>query len=273
MPMDAPISVVIPCYCCSQTILRAVLSVLDQTYLPKEVILVNDCSPDQGLTLQELRNISEKYVIIPFIIVSLDVNMGPGIARNMGWDQASQPYVAFLDADDTWHPRKLEIQYKWLHAHPAIVLSGHYSLEADQRSQVNKEHPSNGDIEADEILFWDMFVSNRFATRTVMVRSDLPFRFKEKKYSEDSLLWLEIIIAGYKAVVLKANLALSYRPEFSQGGYSGSLWAHEKRELNSWLFLYRNGKIALTTYFFAISWCLTKYLRRVLVRFGRSLII
>ncbi len=53
--MYVPVSVVIPCYCCEDTIERSVVSVMNQTGLPIEVILVDDASPDQGRTLSKLR--------------------------------------------------------------------------------------------------------------------------------------------------------------------------------------------------------------------------
>ena len=47
-----PVSVIIPCYCCSETLQRAVFSVFSQTDLPCEIVLVNDASPDAGMTQQ-----------------------------------------------------------------------------------------------------------------------------------------------------------------------------------------------------------------------------
>ncbi|MFM7439000.1 MAG: glycosyltransferase family 2 protein, partial [Snowella sp.] len=47
--MQAPVSVIIPCYCCTKTIGRAVQSVFQQSLPPVEVILVNDASPDDTL--------------------------------------------------------------------------------------------------------------------------------------------------------------------------------------------------------------------------------
>ncbi|MHB1099234.1 MAG: glycosyltransferase family 2 protein, partial [Burkholderiales bacterium] len=107
-----PVSVIIPCYRCAETIARAVDSVLKQTLPPEEILLVEDCSGDDGNTLAVLHSLQQNN---PFIrVIPLAKNGGPAAARNAGWDAAKQPYIAFLDADDAWHPKKLEIQYSWM---------------------------------------------------------------------------------------------------------------------------------------------------------------
>ena len=61
MNSRAPVSVIIPCFCCASTIGRAVKSILSQTVLPAELILVDDYSNDGGLTVAELKKIQEQY--------------------------------------------------------------------------------------------------------------------------------------------------------------------------------------------------------------------
>ncbi|MBC7511115.1 MAG: glycosyltransferase family 2 protein, partial [Ferruginibacter sp.] len=120
----APVSVVIPCYRCTSTIRRAILSIAGQTRRPAEIILVDDASPDE--TLRVLYEIEREYS--GWIkVISSKMNLGPAAARNIGWNLASQPFIAFLDSDDAWHPKKIEIQYYYMHKHPRISLSGHSS--------------------------------------------------------------------------------------------------------------------------------------------------
>src|SRR5262245_4665161 len=123
-----PVSAVIPCYRCRGTIHRALDSVAAQTALPREVILVDDCSADG--TAEAIGRIASEYPDGWVRVLTLPVNGGPGRARNAGWDAAAQPYVAFLDADDSWHRSKLEIQYGWMRANPHVVLTGHPSARA-----------------------------------------------------------------------------------------------------------------------------------------------
>ena len=99
--MSASVSVVIPFYDGAQTIQRAVDSLANQTVRPKEVVIVDDCSP---VPVPEIR--SE----LPVRVERLARNRGIAGARNQGIRVASGDWVGFLDQDDEWHPRKLEWQ-------------------------------------------------------------------------------------------------------------------------------------------------------------------
>ena len=187
---------------------------------------------------------------------------GPGGARNAGLGCATQPWVAFLDADDAWHPQKIEIQYNWVLKHPETVLCGHTTVVAS-----SEEFLPEICIEpkASTVSFLQMLIANRFPTRSVMMRSDLPFQFGGKEVTEDYLLWLEVVLSGLPAYRLDVPLAISFRPDFSPGGYSGQLWRHEKRELRAWWILRQRRLICLTTWLLATTWSLLKYARRVLM--------
>ncbi len=252
--MAIPVSVVIPCYKCTDTVHQVVQSILDQTVRPSEIILVDDASADG--TKEVIAALAEKHR--PFIkSLSLERNGGPGIARNAGWAEACQPWIAFLDADDVWHPRKLEVQWDWIEAHPDAVLCGHRS---EFIQQPLPEIPES--IQSLRLSGRQMLISNRLPTRSVMIKRDLPFRFQGKEVTEDYLLWLQIVLAGYPSYLLDACLAFSLRPEFSPGGYSGQLWKHEKRELNALNVLYKEHLLGRVSVGLWSIWSYFKYLRR-----------
>jgi glycosyltransferase involved in cell wall biosynthesis len=259
--MYIPVSVIIPCFCSANTVERAVRSVINQTVLPSQIILIDDASNDGSSEL--LHKLKNDNPTVNIVVDQMAHNMGPGIARNHGWGLASQPWLAFLDADDAWHPLKLEICWKWIQDHPETALLGH------QTNQV-QEGVALGEISLPDIVhgqtisFLQMFIANRFYTRAVMLRRDLPYRFRDRQYTEDYLLWLEIVLSRATSYVLNQPLALSYRPEYSAGGYSGQLWIHEKRELRAWQYLYEQGKISVLIAAIAQIWSYIKYLRRVL---------
>src|SRR5690625_1846763 len=95
------IAVVIPCYCAHRVVDRCLRSVMSQTILPRQIILVDDASPDNGLTVRALRRLKDEFSSTTRIdIVLLPKNSGPSGARNAGWDLSEQEFVAFLDADD-----------------------------------------------------------------------------------------------------------------------------------------------------------------------------
>lgn len=103
----ADVSVIIPVYNSGEEAFRAVSSIAKQTLLPKEVILIDDCSPDQKQVKKWFSKIETTFKNeFKIIFLFQKVNGGAGEARNRGWEIASGKYVAFLDSDDIWHPKK-----------------------------------------------------------------------------------------------------------------------------------------------------------------------
>ncbi len=117
--MNCPkVSVIIPSYNSSETIRRALNSVLTQTYSDIEVIIVDDCSMDDTVEiLKNYRNMDPRVKLL-----STDINGGPGVARNVALKQARGEYIAFLDSDDFWLPEKLERQLKSFDD-PKVIIS------------------------------------------------------------------------------------------------------------------------------------------------------
>jgi len=252
----APITVIIPCYRCRMEVGRALDSVLSQTLQPAEILLIDDGSGDG--TLDVLRWLELAHAMRVKVIAQT-TNGGPGLARNAGWEAATQPWLAFLDADDVWHPRKLEIQWRWLAAHPEVVLCGHDS----RFTEGPIDHAVDDPPLATRLTSGLMLITNRLPTRSVMLRRDLPFRFQGRDVTEDYLLWLQIILADLPAYRLELCLAYSLRPDFSSGGYSGQLWTHEKRELAALQMLRAAGNLSWLLFLLACCWSFLKFLRRL----------
>jgi glycosyltransferase involved in cell wall biosynthesis len=264
-PTRIPVSVVIPCYCCSDTIERALDSVLQQTCLPQEIILVEDGSPDDGKTWACLASLSNKYGgRLSIHVIRLEANQGAATARNRGWQAATQPYIAFLDADDAWHRRKLEYQYGYMQSHPQIALCGHGHHIA------NHSLEDMGDIDAsfraETISISKLLLSNRLVTPSVMVRADTPFRFRDgQRYVDDHLLWLEIALAGYEVGILNAPLVIIYKAMFGESGLSSNMWAMEKAELGNYWYLFRERRIDSLATVFLLIYSFAKYIRRLII--------
>lgn len=97
-------SVVIPTYESADTVPRAIDSALAQTYDDLEVLVVDDASTDDtSAVVAEYDDPRVEYLVH-------DRNRGGSAARNTGIEAAEGEYVGFLDADDEWHPEKLERQ-------------------------------------------------------------------------------------------------------------------------------------------------------------------
>lgn len=268
--MVAAVSVIIPCYRCSETIERAFDSLVKQTLRPKEVILVEDCSNDGGRTIGKLSELRDKYegCLGSIVVIQNKKNGGPAASRNTGWDRAGQPYIAFLDADDSWHPSKLEIQYTWMESHPQAMLTGHSTL-CIQPEDPALELPGQWVVRP--VRKYLLLLSNRFPTRSVMLRRDIPFRFDPaKRYAEDYLLWLKIVLGGNSAYKFELPLAYSYKPEFGAGGLSKDLWSMERGVLDAFKQLYCNGVISWFVLMLVACVSLTKFVRRLVIVFLRK---
>ena len=107
------ISVIIPAYNVDKYIARAIDSVLAQTRLPDEVIVVDDGSTDNTAGIVKGYGSHIRYIY--------QQNAGPSTARNTGIKAANSKWIAFLDADDEWLPEKLQLQMELLKQNNELV--------------------------------------------------------------------------------------------------------------------------------------------------------
>ena len=113
------ISAVIPAYNCERYIVRSIDSVLSQTYPVDEIVVVNDGSTDNTPEVVKGYGNKVRYIHQP--------NAGVSAARNTGIKAATSGWIAFLDADDEWLPKKIELQVENLKKHPDLVwTTGNY---------------------------------------------------------------------------------------------------------------------------------------------------
>lgn len=260
MNSRAALTVVVPCFRCTGTIERALASISSQTLVPAEVILVDDCSGDA--TLEKLWELQRRYGAGWVRVIALRDNGGPARARNTGWNEASHPYVAFLDADDSWLPEKVAMQFTWMLSNPLAALSCHaFPLHESPEAPV-----SDGSFAFRPVKIKEMLVSNRVYTSTVMVKKEIPLRFPEhKKHAEDYLLWLRMCLAGYLCFRSEAALSLRYKSTFGAGGLSGQLWKMEVGELDALRAIRVSRQIGFGWYVLAVGTSLAKFARRLAI--------
>lgn len=253
----APVSVVVPCYRVQDTLARALRSVTAQTLQPLEVIAVDDASDDG--TWEELNRLQAELGTEFLRILRLPNNAGASAARNAGWDLARGDLVAFLDADDAWHPRKLELQYELMRSRPELSLTGHgFQLHGTPMPDIEPV-PDLATVTA-RALLW----KNRFVTPSVMLRRALPVRFnRAQRHMEDHRLWMDIAFAGYRIGFIDAPLAVLFKPAFVHSGLSSSLWAMESAELSNYRDLRAAGQIGGVMCAMLQAWSAVRFLRRI----------
>ena len=145
MPPEVPLSVVIPTYNRAQFLERALLSVLQQSVLPGEIIVVDDGSQDRTAeVVEQIRSIHSLK-----IIYFRQQNRGPGAARNTGVSLAHHEIIAFLDSDDHWMRRKVELQFEPFTKSPTQRISHTREKWFRRGSHLNQKkihQPQAGDI-------------------------------------------------------------------------------------------------------------------------------
>jgi glycosyltransferase involved in cell wall biosynthesis len=261
----APVSVVVPCFRCADTISSAVASVAAQVVLPAEVLLVDDASDDG--TLERLKEIAQCYPDGWIKVLAMPRNGGPSGARNLGWEHATQAWIAFLDADDSWHPQKLRLQLEALAEDPRIALLAHrMNVQARSDPPPALRYPLRVRVSPRHLLT----LRSPFPTASIMLRRNLPFRFDEsRRRAEDFLLWAQILLSGYRCAKINQVLASWHKAPFGAGGLSGDLGAMYRAAVDTRKTLYAQGLIGQPQMYVAHAISLVRYARRRLLTFAR----
>ena len=106
------VSVIIPTYNRAKYITSAIDSVLSQTYNNIEIIVVDDGSNDSTREVLYRYGNKIRYVY--------QENLGVSAARNRGIELSKGEWIAFLDSDDVWFPKKLSVQMEHISERPEI---------------------------------------------------------------------------------------------------------------------------------------------------------
>ena len=248
------VSVIIPAYNSANTIIRALQSVAAQTLTPQEIIVVDDASTD---TTRDLAATFASSSSIPVRVLTQTTNSGPSAARNAGWDAATSDHIAFLDADDQWHPRKIELQYPIMQTQPEVTMSchGHHFSSSTTWTDI-----PNNDTKATPVSFRKFLIRNRCATPTVMLKRLITERFDSpKRFAEDYLLWMQITASHGPALRLEAQLAHCSNPGYGGSGQSGQLLKMELSEIGGFVTLRKSKAIGFSTLGLVVIWSWIKF--------------
>lgn len=254
----APVSVVVPVYNAEATLARALASVYGQTLLPREVLCIDDGSSDQSaLVAAAFDHVGGP----PLRWLRMASNRGPAVARNHGIDTASQAYVAFLDADDAWHPQKLQQQLHAMQAQQLDLLGSHLCV---CRAATWAPPPLSAELPVRPVDLWRAMLSNPYHTSAVVMRRDPDFRFPETgALGEDFALWLRCIAAGWRCAHHPATLSAMFKESFGDAGLSRHLLRMQRGELAALIDIGRHGHPVAAA--LAIPWSCGKFVRRLLL--------
>ena len=155
------VSVVVPAYNAEAFVGEAVESALAQSYRPIEVIVADDGSTDG--TAEVVRAFGDPVRCFG------QENQGPAGARNLALRHAGGEYVAFLDADDRWHPEKIRLQVETMEREPDLGL---LATRSGTASDINIPLPT-GDVPVERVPFEALYIRNYFMTSSVMARREI----------------------------------------------------------------------------------------------------
>lgn len=180
------VSVITPVYNCEKYIDRTLKSIFLQTYQNIEIVLVDDQSKDRSAEI--IKGFQKTH---PEIVYFLQPeNKGAGHARNKALELARGQYVAFLDADDMWKPKKIEKQVKLLQEKKGgFCFTAIEMIDGEDRVIKVKRRVK------DQINYKFLLSNTMIPTSGVMVDRTVKgdFRMHLRRGGQDYATWLRLL--------------------------------------------------------------------------------
>ena len=198
--MNELVSIITPCYNSEKFLDECISSVLNQTYQNWEMLIVDDNSSDNSSIL--INSYSKKDERIKPLY--LNDNIGAAMARNKAISKAKGKYLAFLDSDDVWLPKKLEVQTNFMKKNNCSFVFSSYSVISDD------EKPKYT-ISVPEKITYKRYLKNTIiGCLTVMLDKE---KFKKiempnLRSSHDMALWLNLLKQEKYAYGIQQKLAI-----------------------------------------------------------------
>lgn len=196
-PVDSRrVGIVVPAYNSSAFLGRAIQSIVHQTWTDWRLVIVDDGSSDATLSVA-------LSFASPRVTVLTQQNRGAGAARNLGASALVDcDLLAFLDADDSWHPTYLETQVAALRRHPeaAASVTDWVDMDVKARSRTGPTWTGLGarlqhDSFSRTKALVDALHSSATVIRTSVFTSYGGFYGKTGvNYGEDSWLWAKLVL-------------------------------------------------------------------------------
>ncbi|ABF53283.1 glycosyltransferase family 2 protein [Sphingopyxis alaskensis] len=200
---DNLVSIITPAYKAADIIAETICSVQSQTHREWEMLIAEDCGPDETRAIvREFARADPRVRLL-----QMPVNGGPAAARNLALSTAKGRWLAFLDSDDLWLPEKLERQLAFHRTRDDAVIS----FTGFRR--INAEGSETGRyIGVPPVMDYRALLGNTaIATSTVIVDRQQSGEFRmQKTYYDDFACWLALLRKGKVAIGLDEDL-MRYR--------------------------------------------------------------
>lgn len=263
------VSIIIPMYNSSSSIIRALQSIANQTYQGiTEIIVVDDGSTDNSFEL--VKSYSETLEMNN-IRIFRQSNGGVSSARNRAIKDANGTFIAFLDSDDEWLPSKISKQVDFFSNYPDYAFVGciHNSISLFPVYKAKNGYYT--------VSLRKMLLKMAPQTSTAMLKKEVfqktGFFDESQKYAEDGNLWFRIC-HHFKMAIIDENLVLcgSGKPGFGHSGLSANIYKMQIGEMKNIKELLKLKEISIFEYIFFMSYSILKYIRRFLrVKINKTL--
>ena len=195
--VDSLVSIIMPAYNARSTIDASIQSVLMQTYTNWELIITDDGSNDG--TRSYLETVNDSRIKVFFN----KQNIGVAQTRNCCLNHASGRYIAFLDSDDLWTPKKLEIQLSQMVDKKAYFSASSYAIIDQNGTSMHRYLFVTKDITLDEMLR-----GSRIGCLTVMIDRNVTGDFAMPNVRhEDYVTWINLMLKHGSILGIKEVLA------------------------------------------------------------------
>lgn len=197
------VSVIMPCYNMEKYVADSIASVVRQTYPHWELLIVDDASTDG--TVEIVKNLCNNDDRIHFEVKAK--HSGIADTRNLCIQMAKGRFLAFLDADDIWHPEKLETQVRFMLENHVGFTYSTYDWIDEAGNTLNKSINTIGHLDYETYLRNTIIGCSTVVVDKTIVGEVVVPRFRT---SEDTATWLDILKQGHLAYAIDKPL-VSYR--------------------------------------------------------------
>ena len=193
------VSVIIPYYRKKEFILKSVNSVLKQSYKNFEIIIIYDDREKEDLDLiKKIVSIDKRIKLI-----INEKSLGAVLSRNRGIKKAKGDFISFIDSDDLWERKKLELQIKFMKKNNYSISHTSYNIIDIDNNLLAKRTAKNFFNVSELLKSCDIGLSSVIVRREILIGECL---FVSLKTKEDFVLWLNILKKNFKIGGLRKNL-------------------------------------------------------------------
>ena len=240
--MTTSVGVIIPTFDRPHETIRAIESVIAQTYKVTEILVIDDGSSESNfLTLKSL--LGKK----PVQLIRIEPSRHPGVARETAFRYLNSDWIAFLDSDDYWHPNKISIQLELARKTSSEAICSNAVIFNPNSGETYSSNYKSGYISRKKLIKNNLIInSSAMVTRRILEKSGGIESRYSMRGAEDYVTWLRVsensnwFMSGEELVYYREDPSNSIRRTTSQieidsqvQGLLGYLYSKKKNHLKS----------------------------------------